>query len=193
MNSTPVSQSTRGRKGSVKDQSASEATASCSHNFSEMLLASEQRLKNFFKDELQAIYNKLHQYETVVSSLQSECVRLDTTMMTMKKVIVEQQMIIEEHEEKLRANNLIIHNVPETTVKYEDDTLDTDSNKVVFMCGAVDVDIDTTDIAVIHRLGKKSSVKPRPIKVVMKEKYSTFILLKTGSVTVEVNHFLFWK
>lgn len=180
-NETPVSRSTRGRKGSVKDcRDTPEATATSINSFSDMLLASEQRLKSFFKDEMRAIYDKLHSFEVVVSNLQSECIRLDTAMMSMKKVIVEQQKVIEQHEENARVNNLIIHNVPEFKISGRGPsagTLESDTDKVVFVCNEAEVDIDDDDIAAVHRLGKKSSGRPRPLKVIMKERESKFQLL----------------
>ena len=99
----------------------------------------------------------------VVSNLQSECIRLDTAMMSMKKIIVEQQKVIEQHEENARVDNLIIHNVPEFKISGRGPsagTLESDTDKVVFVCNKAEVDIDDDDIAAIHRLGKKSSGRP---------------------------------
>ena len=82
-------------------------------NISNIINTSEEKIKKYFKDEINLLFNKIQELESSLSNVQLECVRRDNDIAKMKEIIVDQQLLIEKHEPKHRANNLIVHNIPE--------------------------------------------------------------------------------
>ena len=160
------------RKGSLKE------TKDISVNDLPLLLReSEERIKSFFKDEIKTLTDRLSNIETNISAIKVEAVRMDNDISTMRDVIIKQQMRIESHETKFRANNLIVHNIPENDISTSADKLKSDIEKVEFICESTRIDINASAIDSSFRLGKRQGNKPRPLKIVFKEKSNKYQLL----------------
>jgi hypothetical protein len=161
--------SLRSRKGSV------EVTkdAACS-DFASLVRESEERIKNFVKDEIaksiQTLCNRLLTIEKNVSVMQSEFVGLDDEITKVKQVIINQQKYIETNEERIRASNLIVHNLPEVEVVSNNVSLKSDADKLALISRTTGVDLSQNDVEATYRLGKKSPNKIRPLKIVLKSK-----------------------
>ena len=172
--SSPISgRPSRSRKGSLKDVNKD----TCNVDFSVLIRESEERIKSFLKEEMNAINHRLLNIESTMSALQVNCVRLDEEIIQIKEVLAKQQTRIEAHEEKLRENNLVVHNISERDVSIGSSTLKTDDMKVAYLCETSRADVNAEDIASVHRLGPRRSDRPRPLKVVMKSKDLKFKLL----------------
>jgi hypothetical protein len=169
---TGTSKSLRPRKGSVehiKDPTKVD--------FAALLRETEERIKNCFKDEIKSVTERLDKIERNISVVQTECVRLDAEVTTIKRIIVLQQQSIERNEERLRESNLILNNIPENEVIHESKNLKSDPDKLVFIGNVSKVDLSSNDVVSTHRLGKKHGDKPRPLKVVLKDKDTKFKIL----------------
>ena len=76
-------------------------------------MGSEMCIRDSFKDELKVITDRLDRFEQHLSSVQTECARLDSEVSTLKELLISQQMQLEGHESRMRENNIIVHNIPE--------------------------------------------------------------------------------
>lgn len=131
MNMSASPKTTRSRKGSLKDaKDLSIKPTDLSSLFHEF----EERMKSFMKEELKAITDRLSNIENKISSLKVNCTRLDNDVAEIKEIVTKQQLRIESHEEKLRENNLVIHNIPEREISTGITTLKTDCQKVSHLC-----------------------------------------------------------
>lgn len=161
MSQSPNKNSSRSRRGSLKNDIKLKDVA-------ELIRESEERMKSFIKEEIKSVTDRLTQIEANASLMQSECVRLDDELSKIRNVVINQQLLVEDHERKLRANNVIIHNIPEDRVSSESDVLDDDEQKIECLCRSARVDIGANDIVTIHRIGKRQANKVRPIKLTLK-------------------------
>ena len=174
MSSSPVtSRPSRARKGSLKE--ANKDTGNV--DLSLLIRESEERIKSFFREEMKNINNRLLNIENNMSNLKMNCVRLDEEIVQIKEVLAKQHARIENHEEKLRENNLVIHNIPERDVAFGSTTLKTDDSKITYLCETSRVDVSAKDIVSVHRLGQRKGDRPRPLKVVLKSKDLKYKLL----------------
>ena len=129
----------------------------------------EQRIKACFREEIADLKDKLKSFESQISVINTECGRLGDELNNVKKIIVNQQLIIESHEQKLRANNLIVHNVPEAVIRMgSSESFTDDRSKLTAVIQAANVDVLPDDIVSTRRLGTRRSDKNRPIKIVLK-------------------------
>lgn len=171
---------TRGRKGSLKD-SVKDSNPS---DFTAMLVALEDRLKAFIKSEVASLASqvtslttKVDNIEQKLSSVQTDCLRLDNEIQTIRRVITDQQLTIESHEQKLRANNIIIHNIPEDVVLLNGDQIKNDTEKIMSLCKLADIEIVREDLVSVSRLGKRLPDGVRPLKLILNQpnkKYKFF-------------------
>lgn len=168
--STPVI--TRGRKASLKDTSAIE-------DISTLILKSEERMKAFFREELSVLTERLIKLEDNLSSVQTECARLNDEVSILKRAITTQQVQIEEHERKMRANNLIIHNIPEEDLSYGTKSVKNDSEKIDLILESSDTDLKSADIVSFRRLGKRQHGKSRPLRITLKNTNDKYQLLNS--------------
>ena len=168
---------TRARKGSLKDSLSP-------NDVLELIRASEERIKQCIKDEVSALTDKLSKIETTLCSVQNDCALLEAQVEKIKHVINCQQIQLEDGERRLREKNIIIHNIPETNVSTATEQLEDDFDKVRFLCRNVDIRRDRNDLVSMKRLGKRTSQKPRPIKVEMRHKELKIAFLnKRKSIT----------
>lgn len=165
-NKATPTMSLRGRKGSAKDSS----TVAIS-DIPALIRESEERIKSHFKDELKAITDRLDRFEQHLSSVQTECARLDSEVSTLKELLISQQMQIEGHESRMRENNIIVHNIPEndTPVLLGSDRLTNDLQKTMAFIKTADIDIYPEDIVTVRRIGKRKSKNSRPLKITLKK------------------------
>lgn len=154
---------TRSRKGSLKDSTSNAEIL-------ELLRESEERIKKCIKAEISLMTEKLTTIETALSSVQSECARIDNEILKVKEVIYNQQVQIEKNEQRLRSNNIIVHNIPETNVSTASVQLKDDSEKLRFLCRSADININKDDVISTRRLGKRSSGKSRPLKIELRNR-----------------------
>ena len=165
----------RSRKGSLKDPSEPSVP-----DFAALLKETEERMKSFFREEIKSIYDRISTIETSVLSLKTETVRLDSEIQSIQDVILRQQITIESFESKQREKNVIIHNIPESGVDDGVNRVKEDTDKVALLCQIAKVDIKSTDISSIHRLGgqnENNGKGPRPIKVQLKTRDEKYKLL----------------
>ena len=97
--------------------------------------------------------------------------------MRMKDVITNQQLTIENHEQKLRAKNLIVHNIPEDEVSFGSETLKNDRDKIIVLARTNNVDAKPEDIVTVRRLGNKRADRFRPLKVTLSDSDKKFKFL----------------
>jgi hypothetical protein len=134
-----------------------------------LLRETEERLKNWFKDEMSFLKEKVTKLESSLSMAQNECVRLDTELTKMKETIISQQLQIESNESKLRANNLIFHNIAEDSISTGAECLSNDKEKLHFVIHTAKIDVTRDDILSAQRLGKRQNERTRPLKVTFKD------------------------
>ena len=168
--STPIT--TRGRKASIKDGITIE-------DISSLILKSEDRMKAFFKNEIMMLTERLSGVEKCLSYVQTECAHLDDEVSKLKTVIVNQQLQIEAHEQKMRANNLIFHYVPEEDLSLGSgsEELSSDREKVDMILESSNTDLSGDDIVSLQRLGKRQPGKSRPLKIVFEDSEKKYQLL----------------
>ena len=140
--------------------------ASTEVDIATLIIESEERIKG----EIRALSDRLCKMEGTITVIQTECVMLDDEIKKIKQVVINQQKLIERNEEKNRANNLIVHNLPETEISHNKVTLKSDADKLSFISKTTGIDIDQNDIVSTHRLGKKCPNKTRPTKIILKNK-----------------------
>ena len=157
---TPVT--TRSRKGSLKDSVTID-------DITTLLRDTEDRIKNCFKDEISRLTAKIVNLEANLSIVQNECALMDSELSKMRRTIVSQQLQIEGNETKLRANNLIINNIPESDLSSGVVQLANDQEKIQFVIRSAKIEVKPEDIVSLHRLGKKQSERSRPLKVILKD------------------------
>lgn len=174
MANKPSPAQTRGRKGSMRDGSSIE-------DIPTLIRESEERIKNLFKSELASLNERLDKIDGRLSSVQSECVRLDTEISTLKDIVIHQQLQLEKHEKINREKNIIINNIPEEVLSFDSTSLSTDIEKIGFLVAKMNLDLDPEkDFESLQRVGKSiSDGKPklRPIKISLKDRDSKFLFL----------------
>jgi hypothetical protein len=169
MSQSTTPHNTRGRKGSLRDNTK-ELTAN-------MLVEMEERLKTFIQSEIASLVVKVDNLERKLSGVQTECLRLDGEINTIKKIISDQQMTIESHEHKLRANNIIIHNIPEDVITQSGTHINKDTDKIMSLCQLSNIEISRDDLTSVSRLGRRLPDKNRPIKLILKHQDQKFKFL----------------
>ena len=161
---------TRSRKGSLKK------TPTLS-DISGLILESEARIKNFLKEEIAAVHERLEKFEHKLSCVQSQIVQTDDEVSKLRSVILDQQLQIESHEVKMREKNVIIQNIPEAEVSSEAGILRDDSEKLETLCRLANININPEDMVSLRRLGKRQSNSNRPLKVTLKKTEQKFKFL----------------
>lgn len=172
---TPVM--TRGQKASLNDSVSLDDIRDL---VSGLISDAEGRLRQFFKEEIKTVTARLDKIESHLSQVQTECVRLDAEVATIKNVIVSQQFQIEANERKLREKNIIISNIPEGDLSTNTELLKNDRDKISFLIISEQLEVSPNDIESTQRVGKSitgNNSKPRPLKVTFKNKDTKFIFL----------------
>ena len=167
--STNDAPSTRGRRGSVKEVPSLD-------DISALLKHTEERLVKCFREEVASLREEVKQLERKLSSTQTECSRLDDEVRTLRGIICNQQNMIEVHEQKLRACNLIVHNIPEGEVLSGSKTLKHDREKIEALINDNNIEVKESDVVSVRRIGQKRSNKIRPLNITPSdsEKSSSF-------------------
>ena len=183
--SSPAMQ-TRGRKGSLTKESVTLS------DISALIRESEERIKGFFRTELEAVNNRLERFEATLFSVKNDCDQLEDEIAKIKRIINEQQIMIEKHESKIRECNVIVHNIPEAPVFSGKDKLSEDKEKILALCRVASVDVKSEDICSFERLGKRLPNRSRPLKITMRSASQKFEFLnkrKFISAHNDVIHF----
>ena len=133
----------------------------------------------------------MERIESKLSTVQTECVRLDSEIDTIRKILFDQQLQIESQEKRLRAANIIVHNMPEDEITVSGEKLDNDSEKMSALCNMANIALEPDEMVVFQRLGKRQTNKTRPLKIQMKSPEQKFKLLnnrKKISNNDEIKH-----
>ena len=144
---------------------------------SSALRVMEERLKSFFKSEIVTLVEKMERIEDKLLAVQSECIRIDGELSKVKSIISNQQLIIEKHEQKLRARNVIIHNIPEGVISVDGDRIRSDIEKVNVLCRSAEIDVGRFDLTSVSRIGRSISDKARPLLVTVSKPDCKFSFL----------------
>ena len=157
-NEAPASAGTRGRKGSVKEVPSLD-------DISSLLKLTEERLAKCFREEVASLRGEVKTLEKKLSLALTECSRLNEEVDTLKNVLCSQQRTIEIHEQKLKACNLIVHNIPEEQVMSGSTTLKDDREKIQALIHLNDIEVKESEVVSVQRIGQKRSDKTRPLKI----------------------------
>lgn len=121
--------------------------------------------------QLDMILSKMSAMEERMDAVQTEQVRINIEMDKVKNLVVEQQRILEKYESERRLPNLIISGIPESPIRIETDEFDeskimiSDDEKLQYICKEICETDNDIHISSSIRLGKKSSDRPRIMKV----------------------------
>ena len=127
-----------------------------------LFAAFEERISK----QLTNVINKISDIEKSMESIHANQIRLDNEINGMKAVIVNQQLYIEKIEAEKRRHNVVIHNVPEERLEFEEEQLDTDKEKIEFLSTIInDNDAHDPMIENVTRLGRKKEGSKRPLLV----------------------------
>lgn len=115
--------------------------------------------------------SKIESLESAVTAVKATQVQQETDIFRIKDLIAKQQHQIEAHEERERRCNLVISNLPETDISFENDTLVDDVTKIEALVNAilppmerVSAGLDSGDIVETSRIGRAGRF-PRMVKV----------------------------
>lgn len=161
--STPV---TRSRKGSLKE---SVTIDDISALMDSKLRESEDRMKKYIKDEITFLTEKIGKLENSLSSVQTECARLDQEFLKIKDVLINQQLQVEKNERRLREKNLIIQNIPEENISFGSENLTDDEDKLHYIIREAMVETKPENVVSLQRLGKRQHNKIRPLRVTLSD------------------------
>ena len=84
----------------------------------------------------------------------------------------------------IRANNLIIHNIPEDDLSHGGEILADDDEKLQFLIDSACIDVSPDDVISLQRLGKKQSGKVRPLKITLKNPEKKFSFLNKRKMII---------
>ena len=101
---------------------------------------------------------------------------------SIKDIIASQQRQIEFFDERARRCNLILSNVPETTVKFDREELDDDMSKFVTLANEIlpaCKELEPDDIVEVIRVGRPGR-NPRLLKVKLSEERLRNDILRSG-------------
>ena len=137
----------------------------------ERLLHIEQKLEN----KINLVIEKQQQIpDQIKTSWQKS--NVSTPIPNMKKIMKEtlQQQEQEKEDNEKRENNLVLFNVPESKLETPKERESVDLQVFLHFCEeGLRIDLDENQIEKVIRIGKVSnegSPKPRPLKIVLKEK-----------------------
>lgn len=89
-----------------------------------------------------------------LDNIQAEQYRLSLDMTSVKDLVVKQQEQIERMEAEKREKNLVFSNVPEEDIMVNDLILESDIDKLEYLCGVIDKEIDRNDFFSCSRIGR---------------------------------------
>lgn len=130
----------------------------------DLILGFEKRLD----DKLSDVLRKVEVIEKSLQSVITNQVRIDTEVNKMKDVILNQQYFIEKVEAEKRANNVIVHGIPEGDIPVNNDLrIGSDIDKVSHLSKALTPNDNRIagDIEHVRRIGKRIDGKNRPLLV----------------------------
>lgn len=133
-----------------------------------LIAESEERVIAHVNRKFEALSSKLETLETALMEVKAVQVSQEGDITHMKDVIVRQQHQLEAFEERERRCNLIISNLPEGTVTFEDDDLEDDVDKVRALVKAIVPGPGpgpASDILGMTRIGRQGGKGARLVKV----------------------------
>lgn len=101
------------------------------------------------------------------------------------------ETIAEMEERKNRSKNILLFNIPESTATLQSDCINDDLSQVTNILKKVD-NVDTTNLQ-MYRLGRKSTEKTRPIKIILSDVNQAKLVLMKKSIhsnnnTIKIKH-----
>jgi hypothetical protein len=133
---------------------------------------SEERLVAHVDKRLDALATKIESIENSMAEVKGVQVQQEADIAKIKEIIVAQQHQIEAYEDRERCCNLMLSNIPEDNIVFENETLTTDFQKVRSLIQAICSDnnnIDSSDILEVKRIGKSGGTAPRLLKVCLED------------------------
>lgn len=140
---------------------------------SSSLLSEIKTIFKVLEDKIDTLITRVEGVEFRLQQVQANQVTIDLQMKQMKEIIITQQQYIEKQEITNRNSNLIFTNIPESSVSYEGNEIESELEKLNVICKSISPEFNDTDIVSIFRLGMSSNrSRPRPLKVIFRDSVS---------------------
>lgn len=132
-----------------------------------LIAESEERVIEHVNKRFDALASKIDSLESTVRAVKAVQVQQGKDMDHIKELILNQQHQMEAFEEKDRRCNLVVSNLPETDVSFENDTLSDDEEKVKALLNTIlptDQELRSEDVIETARIGRAGR-SPRILKL----------------------------
>ena len=164
---------------SSKNATPSEQSAFTLREFKMLLMESEERAISKLNSKIDALMKKVCAVEEAITDIKAVQVQQEMDIAKIKDVIATQQSHIEWLDERSRSCHLMISNLPESSITFNQKTLESDNEKVLSLINEIlspAQTLDPDDIGDVVRLGRPGR-NPRPLKVkVVDEKCRNYIV-----------------
>lgn len=151
-------------------------------DFKKLLSESEERVISNINAKIDILLNRVSSLESAITDIKAVQVQQEMSIAHIKDVIVEQQRQIEAFDERERRCNLIVSNLPETNITFDQATFEDDETKVLALANEIlpaSQVLDSSDILEVVRLGRPGK-KPRTLKVKFSDQSSRNNVLRSG-------------
>ena len=152
------------------------------HDFKKLLAESEERVVAKFSAKIDTLLDKVSALESAINDIKAAQVQQEMDIVQIKDVILAQQRQIEAYDEHERRGNLVISNLPETNVLFDQETLTDDETKAVTLVNEIlprDKEFTSDDICEVVRLGRPGR-NPRTLKVKLNDASCRNGILRCG-------------
>ena len=150
-------------------------------DFKKLLSESEERVISKFNAKIDTLLSKVTALESAINDVKAVQVQQEMCIAQMKDVIAEQQGRIEAFDERERRCNLIVSNLPETSITLNEETFENDETKVLALVNEIlpaSQELDSDDVHEVVRLGRPG-MKPRILRVKFSEESSRNKILRS--------------
>ena len=132
--------------------------------------------------KMDTLIEKISAVESAITDIKAVQTQQEMDISKIKDLIVAQQTHIEWLDERSRSCSLMVSNLSESDVTFEEETLDSDNDKVVALANAIlppGQRLVVEDIEEVTRLGRPGG-KPRPLKVRLYEDKHRNDIVRSG-------------
>ena len=133
-----------------------------------LIAESEERIISHVNKKFNALTEKVGALEQSINTVKAVQVQQESSIERIKEIIVNQQHQIESYEERERKCNVIISNLPESDVSYDNQSLEDDEDKTLALANAIlplDQRLRSDEILEVTRIGQQHGGHPRILKV----------------------------
>lgn len=152
-------------------------------DFKKLTAEMEARIVSKFSEKIDALMKKVSDIESSITEIKAVQAQQETDIDIIKDIIASQQRQIESFEIRERRCNLIVSNVPETSVTFDREKLEDDTEKFLVLANEMLVGCKSTvgpdNISEIVRLGRPG-VTPRIMKVKLHDESLCNSILRSG-------------